>query len=250
MGMIAVEASSLMTLAAGALLLLPLVMLSLRRFGGRRNARRAAEQCVDFAPQAVRVLTSAERHAQQLLSQAMPRALVLAQVPVSRFLRVPKRRAEWVQQVSGVSVDLLLCDSRSRVLVAVAVRAAKVSDKSRRRNELLTRLLKAAGVKMLSWNEAALPDLAIVRQQLSSVLMGGSPNARLGGHGESVLGAFNGPVSTHAPSELNSRSVPLIPVAEILDEGDADHLDGSMEPVHSALFDDFEAAQTPAPRRR
>jgi hypothetical protein len=40
--------------------------------------------------------------------------------------------------------------------------------------------------------------------------------------------------------------MPLIPVAEILAEGDQQHEDASMEPVPSALFDDFELVPSQA----
>jgi hypothetical protein len=225
----AVDPSMLAT-AAALLLTLSVIFLYKRRNTGRRPSRPSEPAPVAFQPQAVRVLTSAERQAQQLLSQAMPGTLVLAQVPVTRFLRVEAQQSQWLQQVSGLSADLLLCDSGSRVLVAVSVRSPKVSENSRRRHELLTRLLKSAGIKVLSWNESALPDLAMVRQQLFAVLT-----------------ANNGKPAQAGPS---SRPMSMIPVAEILAEGDADseQNDGTMEPVASALFDEF-APDLPMPKR-
>lgn len=217
--------------AAALLLTLSVLFLYKRRNSGRRPSRPSEPAAVTFQPQAVRVLTSAERQAQQLLSQAMPGTLVLAQVPVTRFLRVEAQQSQWLQQVSGLSADLLLCDSGSRVLVAVSVRSPKVSENSRRRHELMTRLLKSAGIKVLSWNESALPDLAMVRQQLFAVLTANSGK----------------PAQAGGPS---SRPMSMIPVAEILAEGDADseQNDGTMEPVASALFDEF-APDLPMPKR-
>ena len=52
-----------------------------------------------------------------------PARELLAQVPLTRFLRVQGKQGDWVQQASGLSADLLLCDGGSRVLLAVCVRS-------------------------------------------------------------------------------------------------------------------------------
>ena len=58
------------------------------------------------------------------LRSAAPGLMVLAQVPLSRFLRVPTRHshAEWLQRVGCLSADLLVCDTGSRVLAVVDIR--------------------------------------------------------------------------------------------------------------------------------
>ncbi len=207
------------------------MMLSLlvmrRRSAGRRPSRPSEPEAAKFTPQAVRVLTSAEREAFKLLTQAMPGAVVLAQVPLTRFLRVQGKQGDWVRQANGLSADLLLCDAGSRVLVVVNVRSSLASEKSRRRNDSMLRLLKAAGIKVLSWSDAAMPDLPTVRNQLFAVLRAG--------------GAVRS-------SESTSRPMPLIPVAEILEEGDSGAQD-AMEPVPSALFDELEP-DLPLPGKR
>ena len=207
------------------------MMLSLlvmrRRSAGRRPSRPSEPEAAKFTPQAVRVLTSAEREAFKLLTQAMPGAVVLAQVPLTRFLRVQGKQGDWVRQANGLSADLLLCDAGSRVLVVVNVRSSLASEKSRRRNDSMLRLLKAAGIKVLSWSDAAMPDLPTVRNQLFAVLRAG--------------GAVRS-------SDGTSRPMPLIPVAEILEEGDSGAQD-AMEPVPSALFDELEP-DLPLPGKR
>jgi hypothetical protein len=59
------------------------------------------------------VLTIGERRAYELLRTALPGFLVLAQVPLGRFLRVPTRHshAEWMQRVGSLSADLLVCNA-------------------------------------------------------------------------------------------------------------------------------------------
>lgn len=227
-----VDPSIAIALAAAALMMISFLVMHRRRGNGRRPARRAEVEPAKFTPQAVRVMTSAEREAHKLLTQAMPGAVVLAQVPLTRFLRVQGRQGDWVQQATGLSADLLLCDAGSRVLLVVSVRSSQASEKSKRRNDTMQRLLKAAGIKVLSWSDAAMPDLPTVRNQLFAVLR----NENRG-----------------RAAEPTSRPMPLIPVAEILAEGDgdadADRFDTSMEPVASALFDDMEP-DLPLPSKR
>jgi hypothetical protein len=222
-----VDPSTAIALVAAALMMLSFLVMR-RRGAGRRPSRPSEPESDKFTPQAVRVMTSAEREAYKLLSQAMPGAVVLAQVPLTRFLRVQGKQGDWVRQANGLSADLLLCDAGSRVLVVVNVRSSLASEKSRRRNDTVQRLLKAAGIKVLSWSDAAMPDLSTVRNQLFAVLRAGSASRS---------------------GETNSRPMPLIPVAEILEEGDSGSPDTAMEPVPSALFDELEP-DLPLPGKR
>jgi len=220
--MMPVDPSAALALATALVLVLSLLAARRRRPPPpARSARRESTDSVQsVTPVPVRVLTVAERQAHTLLRQAMPGYLVLAQVPLSRFLSVPTRQSDWLQTGSGLSADLLLCDSGSRVLAVIDVRGTRLSDNSRRRHDRMTSLLRKAGIKVLSWQEDALPDLAMARGQLLPLLAAPSPSAK--------------------EATPSSRPMPLIPVAEILAEGDNEHEDQAMEPVPSALFDDFE----------
>lgn len=225
--MMSVDASAALALATALVLILSLFAARRRRPPPSRTQRRDNPDTVQaFTPVPVRVLTVAERQAHTLLRQAMPGYLVLGQVPLSRFLSVPHRQSEWLQRISGLSADLLLCDSGSRVLAVIDVRPARLSDNSRRRHERMTALLRKAGIKVLSWQEEALPDVSMARHQLLPLLTA-SASSR----------SSTQDLSREAAP--NSRPMPLIPVAEILAEGDNDRED-AMEPVPSALFDDFE----------
>jgi hypothetical protein len=107
------------------LLLLP----SLRVRGASRGARAARSRAPStrcrLAARAARVMTTHERQAYELLKRALPGYMVLAQVPLSRFVRVPTRHSysEWLQRVGPLSADLLVCDTGSRVLAVIDVRA-------------------------------------------------------------------------------------------------------------------------------
>jgi hypothetical protein len=221
--MMSVDATLALAVAAALVLLLSFVAGRRRRAPTQRRGKKdGADSALAHTPVPARVLTVAERQAHTLLKQAMPGYLVLAQVPLSRFLSVKTNQTDWLQAISGLSADLLLCDSGSRVLAVIDVRTAKLSDNSRRRHERMTALLRKAGIKVLSWQADALPDVALARHQLLPMLT--APSASR----EAQLPAGN------------SRPMPLIPVAEILAEGDQQHDDATMEPVPSALFDDFE----------
>ncbi len=212
-------------LAAAAALLLSLLLVRLRTRGpGSRKARQEAlDTVMDWKPEAARVLTIDERQAHELLRRALPHDfLILAQVPLSRFLRVPMRHsyADWLQRVGRLSADLLVCDASSHVLLAIDIRGAQQgsSERSRRRHDRLARVLRAANVRVLVWDEGSLPTVTEVRALVAAIL------------GESAQ-----PIGVKG-------AMPLIPVAdmsEILAEGDL--LDRDMEPVASGFFDDFDA---------
>lgn len=215
---------SLMLPASLALLLTWLVFRLRARSGPVRPAVDDAPDTVaGWPPEAARVLTIDERQALELLRRAMPGSTVLAQVPLSRFIRVPTRRSygEWLSRVGALSADLLLCDSGSRPLAVIDIRAGDESERSRRRHERLARVLRAAGVHVIVWREGRLPSAAEVRTTLLPLL---------------------GPMAGGVKPTV-SRPMPLIPVAEVeelLAEGDALHRGGAdiAEPVPSAFFDD------------
>ena len=213
-----------------AALLLAVLMWRRWQPSARRASRphEALDTVQDWQPEAARVLTIAERRAYDLLRSALPGFLVLAQVPLSRFVRVPMRHshAEWMQRVGGLSADLLVCNAGSRVLAVIDVRPQDQSERSRRRHERMARVLRAAGIEVQVWNEDRLPSAAEVRSLLGNVLERSA-----------------GPVA--APKPTSSRPMPLIPVAEmeeLLLHGDAAAQDTSFEPVASAFFDDLEPA--------
>ena len=216
-------------LPASLLLLLTLLAVRLRHRQGRAAPRETLDTVAGWPPEAARVLTITERQAYDLLRRAMPGFLVLAQVPLSRFIRVPSRHSygEWLQRVGALNADLLLCDAGSRVLAVIDIRAQQESERARRRHDRMARVLRAAGIRVLAWREGELPGIADVRHAMAAVVGGVALETKV----------------------TNSRPMPLIPVAdmsEILADGDRAALeaalDPSMEPVPSAFFEELEAA--------
>lgn len=224
-------ASSALVMAV--LLLLSLLFVRLRQGAGgakRPPRQESLDTVADWAPESARILTVAERQSYELLRKALPGFLVLAQVPLARFIRVPTRHSygDWLQRVGSLSADLLLCDSGSRVLAVIDIRAVQETERSRRRHERLARVLKSAGIRVYVWREGSLPTASQVR---------------------ALLGAELAPALVAKP--INSRPMPLIPIAEmeeILAVGDNAMHDAAMEPVPSAFFDEMESAPTTARR--
>lgn len=220
-------------LSAAALVAACLLMLSLmavrrrQRSGGRTARQEALDTVAAWPPEAARILSSSERTAYELLRRALPGFLVLAQVPLARFVRVPTRHSynDWMQRVGQLSADLVICDVGSRVLAVVDIRAAEETPRSRRRHERMARVLQAAGIRVHVWREGELPSASEVRSVIGAVLV------------------------DNAPRPTPSKPMPLIPVPEIEEIDDilaaGDRLDygAGMEPVASAFFDELEAAK-------
>lgn len=221
-------------LPAALALVLTWFIVRVRQRSPRAQERESLDTVAAWPPEAARVLTIDERQAYELLRRAVPGMLVLAQVPLSRFLRVPMRHSysDWLQRVGSLSADLVVCDSGSRVLAVIDIRAPEESARSRRRHERMARVLQAAGVQVLTWREGSLPSPQNVRNALAPLLVRDKPAA--------------------APKPSGSQPMPLIPVPEmeeILAEGDRLAAEGdALEPVPSGFFDDFEPAAAASPR--
>lgn len=132
-------------------------------------ARAALDTLAAWEPQATRVLTAAECQAFNVLARAYPQHVILAQVPIARFLRVPTRYSyrEWLRRVGNQCADLVLCDPRSQVLAVVSVReAGPLSEGSLKRHARMTRVLHAADIPLYTWVEGVLPSPEGARRQI------------------------------------------------------------------------------------
>jgi hypothetical protein len=216
-----------MDLSHAALVLTVLLLLAL--WMQRRRARQRAEAAqealdtvADWPPQSVRIMSVAERQSYELVRRALPGIVVLSQVPLTRFIRVPTRHSyeEWSRRVGQLSADLLLCDAASRVLAVIDVRSAQETQRARKRHDRMARVLKEAGVRVYTWREDELPTASQIRALVGAEL------------------------ERHAgikPQPINSRPMPLIPVAEIeemLAQGDPGEDDPQLEPVPSGFYDE------------
>ncbi len=162
--------------ALAAALVLPMAAAAIAWLRRRSAAARgpsgvhgSLDTLTAWEPQATRVLTDSQRAAHELLVRAFPGHVVLAQVPLARFLRVPTRHSyrEWLRRVGGQCADLLICDPSTQALAVVSVRPAGArSERSVRREARLCRVLQAAQIPVHLWMEGTLPSVDGVRRQI------------------------------------------------------------------------------------
>ncbi len=231
--------SDAMPALAGTLTALAAVLMMVQR--GRRRDRVVADPQDDnldtiaaWPPQAVRVMTMAERQAYDIVRRAMPRHLVLAQVPLARFISVPTLHsyAAWLTRAGRLSVDLLITDTSSRPIAAVQVRSADESARGAKRHQRLTEVLQAAGIRVHQWQEDLLPAPEEAARQLRSDIPPTAPGAL-----DELAEAIE--VDSHG-----RRVLPVAQVAVLLAAGD--ERDYSHDPVASTFFDELDPLEASA----
>ena len=123
-----------------------------------------------WPPQATRVMTTPERIAFGTLVRALPEYMILAQVPLSRFLSVPKRNSysDWLRRLGYQSVDFVVCDMTSQVIGVIEIQAAdsRNNERARKRLSRIGRSLKAAAIPLHVWTENVLPSADAAREAL------------------------------------------------------------------------------------
>jgi Protein of unknown function (DUF2726) len=152
---------------------LPLVWWLARRQSPTVRPESTGERLDTLAgwpPEPTRILRSSERLAFSTLKLALPGYLILAQVPLARFLTVPKRNsyAEWMRRLGNQCIDFVVCDVTSQVVAVVEVRPPtdQLDEKVRVRLERVARALKAAKIPLHVWNEEKLPTIEAAREKI------------------------------------------------------------------------------------
>ena len=152
---------------------LPLVWWLARKQGPTVRPDMPAERLDTLAgwpPEPTRILRSSERLAFSTLKLALPGYLILAQVPLARFLTVPKRNsyAEWMRRLGNQCVDFVVCDVTSQVVAVVEVRPPidLLDERVRVRLDRVARALKAAKIPLHVWNEEKLPTIEAAREKI------------------------------------------------------------------------------------
>jgi hypothetical protein len=229
----------LAALAAVVILLVIVVVLRRRSAAGGTGADGGRLDTVAaWSPTATRILTSAERSAYGTLERALPGYMILAQVPLARFLKVPTRHSysEWLRRLGTQCADLVVCDMASEVLAVINVQAPAGSESERARKRLnrMARVLKAAGIPMHVWTDNALPSVETVRE----MLLPKAPAV---------------PVAAAAPSPVaDTRVRPSRPTPfdEPQRDSTQDELIEVREPPPSTWFDEFNSGPAPLPGDR
>jgi Protein of unknown function (DUF2726) len=191
---------------------------------------------VAWPPAATRILTTAERQAYGTLERALPGYMILAQVPLARFLKVPTRYsyAEWLRRMGTQCADLVVCDMATEVLAVVNVQppAGTESERARKRLNRMARVLKAAGIPMHVWTDNALPSVEAAREMIMPKMQAAAAPA--------------------APSPVaDTRVRPSRPTP--FDDTDRDSSQDEQiemrEPPPSTWFDEFNTGPAPLPGR-
>jgi len=129
---------------------------------GKAKAAEGLDTLMSWHPQATRIMTASERKAYAALRAGLPDHIILAQVPLARFLKVPTRHSysEWLRRVGVMCADLVVCDSVSQVIAVVDIRApeSQENDRAKQRHARMDRVLKAAEIPLHVWREDALPN--------------------------------------------------------------------------------------------
>jgi len=193
---------------------------------GRPRALDAVDTVIGWPPEATRVLTLRHQRAFEVLRRALPDHLVLAQVPISHFVRVPTRNSyvEWMRRVGHVCVDLMVCDAASNVIAVIEVRPADrvETERARKRHQRVERVLRAGGIPLHVWTESLLPDPAAVRK------------------------IFVAQAVTEVVTDEGPETSPLEPVLYREGRGRAAPVEAGSEPPRTTWFDDLNATR-PAP---
>lgn len=227
----------------------------LRRGLTRGRSERTPDQLdtlIDWEPVATRVLTTQEREAWHVLRKALPEHMVLGQVPVARFIKVPTRNpyAEWLRRVGSLCADLVVCDAQSQVIAVVEVRqpASSENERARRRHARMDRVLEAARIPVHVWLEGALPGPVVAREAIlgaASASTGpqslvGNLVARRDAEAAAVVASLQGGGHFEGLS-LQERAIDVV-IDEAMDEWEANGgADGERkEPPPSTWFDDMD----------
>lgn len=209
---------------------------------------------MDWEPMATRVLTVSERDAYHVLRKAMPDHVILAQVPVARFIKVPTKNSysEWLRRVGSLCADLVVCDMASQVIAVVEIRQpmSREKERSQRRHARMDRVLQAARIPVHVWLEGALPGPAVAREAILGAAISTSGRsgyqdvnvARRDAEAAAVVASMQSPIGA-----MNGMSVnETVDVA--LDEWaytDDTPENERKEPPPSTWFDDLDSAAMP-----
>jgi len=226
--------------------------LGLSRGRGGERTPDQLDTLIDWEPMATRVLTTNEREAWHVLRKALPDHMVLGQVPVARFIKVPTRNpySEWLRRVGSLCADLVVCDAQSQVIAVVEVRqpASKENERARRRHARMDRVLDAARIPVHVWLEGALPGPVVAREAILGAATAstgpqslvGNEVARRDAEAAAVVASLQGGGNFEGLS-LQERAIDVV-VDEAMDEWEANGgADGERkEPPPSTWFDDMD----------
>ncbi len=234
-------------LAACALGLLGWLVRRSRRGRADGPGGDRIDTLIGWPPQATRVLSLAERQAFSVLARALPDCIVLAQVPMSRFLKVPRRNsyADWLRRLGNQCVDFVVCDMHAQVLAVVELRAPAVlaADRAERRLARMARSLKAAKVPLHVWTEGSLPSAEAAREAITPRPV--NPPATVSAGSTAAAAAAATPaIGASAPAGRPTAAA-VNPFEDTGRDSMQDERIELMEPPPSTWFDDIDSESMP-----
>lgn len=196
-----------------------------------------------WPPEATRVLSGPERVAYSSLVRALPECMVLAQVPMSRFLSVPKRNsyADWLRRLGYQCVDFAVCDKASQVIAVVELQPAggPRSERNRKRAKRMARTLEAAGIPLHVWIEDSLPTFEGILDAITPE----EPASALPAFAPTEPSAIRPVVTTDLPV-LSTRASKPNPFEDSRRDASMDETIEMLEPP-STWFDDIDSGHAP-----
>ena len=224
---------------------------------GKRAAKaspEALDTLLDWEPVATRVLTTSEREAYHVLRKALPDHMILGQVPVARFIKVPTENpySEWLRRVGSLCADLVVCDMASQVVAVVEIRMprSRENERSQRRHARMDRVLAAARIPVHVWLEGALPGSAVAREAVLGAAINTSGRAgyqdlnvaRRDAEAAAVVASMQSPVGSMNGMSVDEAAVDFN-VDDWSDEDEAER--ERKEPPPSTWFDDLDSDTPP-----
>jgi Protein of unknown function (DUF2726) len=244
--------STLQIALAAAVIVFLMAWLWLRQ---RKDDNRGAENTTDrvdtvtgWPPQVTRVLSTHERIAFGTLVRAMPEYMVLAQVPLARFINVPKRNsyADWLRRVGYQCVDFVVCDMTAQVIAVIELTPPQAqSERARKRLTRITRTLKAARVPLHVWRENALPAVDAAREVLLPRVPEPAPGALTPALTIGAAGAAAAGIAMASPAPDKGFS----PFEDTDRDSTQDERIELLEPPPSTWFDDLDSDPVPLSKR-
>lgn len=229
----------LLLIVGGIVALAGLVWMWWRRRAPREDTSRRSkvrvadglDTLMSWHPQATRIMTTSERKAYAALRGGLPEHIILAQVPLARFLKVPTRHSysEWLRRVGVMCADLVVCDSVSQVIAVVDIRPpeSQENDRAKQRHVRMDRVLKAADIPLHVWREDALPNDIGARNAILKMPVPAGAKSSTGSAP---------PKPTLVPAGAMAKKA--VAVAE--DDQSEQH-----DPPSSTWFDDLDSARVP-----
>lgn len=219
-----------------------------RDAGRPGRSLEALDTVIAWPPEVTRILTHTERKAHGLLVQSLPEHMVLAQVPLSRFIKVPTRNSyqEWMSRVGQLCADLVVCDAASQVQAVVEVRRppGKDTERTLKRHQRMDRILRKAGIRVIVWNEEALPRLDEVRDKVLGVSQ--DLSSAEGGQAVATRAAGAAGAPARAPVQMpHPAAVATLHEAIGMEVEEIEAAPMLAEPAPSTWFDNLDSLPAP-----